>query len=189
MHMPTQTWSAPEKQRRASMTGTYVLLAAITMMFAAFSSALVVRRGLGDDWTGIPIPDILWVSTAFIVASSIVLEMARRGAPGKSFTMMWTIGTLLGFGFLAGQYTAWTQLQAAGMFIATTPGNSFFYLFTVAHAVHVLGGIGWLSYVEIRALASKLGSVNRTAVEAARLYWHFLAGLWVYLILLFKFWG
>jgi len=189
MHSPTQTWSQSEKQNRASMTGMYVLLAAITMLFAAFSSALVVRRGLGDDWSGIPVPDVLWFSTAAIVASSVALEIARRSGIGKTFTMCWSLGTLLGLGFLAGQYSAWTQLQAAGMYLAATPGNSFFYVFTVAHALHVLGGIGWLCYIEVRALASKLGSQNTVAIEAARLYWHFLAGLWVYLILLFKYWG
>jgi len=182
----------PGKQRRATITGIYVLFAAITMLFAAFTSALVVRRGLGDDWTGIPIPGILWAGTAAILLSSAALETARRallGGKRESFTRYWTFGTLLGVLFLAGQYTAWRQLQAEGLYVATNPGSSFFYLFTVAHAAHVVGGIVALLYIEFQALRLRLGPGKRTAVEVSRLYWHFLAGLWVYLILLFQFWG
>src|ERR1017187_9135152 len=44
--------------RAASFTGLFVLLAASTMAFAAFTSAFVVRRGLSDmdDWTGVHYP-------------------------------------------------------------------------------------------------------------------------------------
>src|ERR671927_1156779 len=64
--------------RRASFTGLFVLLAASTMVFAAFTSALVVRRGLSDDWVSMPKPAILWMNTAVLLASSFMLEMARR---------------------------------------------------------------------------------------------------------------
>src|SRR5437870_7706474 len=64
--------------RRASFTGLYVLLAASSMVFAALTSALVVRRGLSDDWLSMPKPPILWVNTAVLLASSFSLEMARR---------------------------------------------------------------------------------------------------------------
>jgi len=182
----------PGKQRRATITGIYVLFAAITMLFAAFTSALVVRRGLGDDWTGIPIPGILWASTAFILLSSVALELARRAlvrSERESFTRFWSAGSLLGILFLAGQVSAWRQLQAGGLYVSTNPGSSFFYVFTVAHALHVAGGIAALLYIEFQALRLRLGPGKRTAVEVSRLYWHFLAGLWVYLILLFQLWG
>src|SRR5690348_10787716 len=64
--------------RRASFTGLFVLLAASTMVFAAFTSAFVVRRGLGDDWTSFPKPAILFVNTGVLLASSIVLDLSRR---------------------------------------------------------------------------------------------------------------
>ncbi|MBM3813128.1 MAG: cytochrome C oxidase subunit III [Acidimicrobiia bacterium] len=182
----------PGKQRRASLTGMYVLFAAITMLFAAFTSALVVRRGLGDDWSGIPVPGILWVSSALIALSSVALEIARRRlleGERERFTVWWTAGTMLGLLFLGGQTAAWRQLLAQGVYVSTSPGGSFFYLFTVAHAVHVVGGVVALLYIEYQALRLRLGPGKRTAVEVSRLYWHFLAGLWIYLILLFQFWG
>ncbi|MBK5290670.1 MAG: cytochrome c oxidase subunit 3 [Acidobacteriia bacterium] len=193
----TGDWSGePGKKRRATITGVYVLFAAITMLFAAFTSALVVRRGLGDDWTGIPLPGIVWASTAFILLSSVALELAQRalvhsGRQGgrQQFTRLWTLGTLLGLLFLGGQYMAWRELQSAGVYVASNPGSSFFYLFTVAHAVHVVGGVAALLYIEVQAVRLQLGPSKRTAVEVSRLYWHFLAGLWVYLILVLKIWG
>jgi cytochrome c oxidase subunit 3 len=91
--------------------------------------------------------------------------------------------------FLAGQWMAWQQLRAQGLYVSSSPGSSFFYLFTVAHALHVAGGIAALLYIEVQALRLTLGPTKRTAVEVTRLYWHFLAGLWLYLILLFQLWG
>src|SRR6266851_7189882 len=64
--------------RRASFTGLFVLLAGSTMVFAAFTSAFVVRRGLSDDWTSMPKPPILFVNTAVLLASSLVLDLSRR---------------------------------------------------------------------------------------------------------------
>ena len=68
-------WGA---SRRASFTGLLVLLAAVTMMFAALTSAFVVRRGLSNDWVHLEIPRMLWLNTAVLLLSSAVLESARR---------------------------------------------------------------------------------------------------------------
>jgi cytochrome c oxidase subunit 3 len=182
----------PGRRRRATLTGAWVLLAAITMFFAGLSSALVVRRGIGVDWSGIPVPSILWINTIVLIASSAALELARRAliaGQRAAVNRWWTAGTLLGLLFLGGQYRAWLDVAATGVTVASSPGGSFFFLFTVAHAVHVLGGIVALLYIEFQALRLQLGPGKRTAVEVTRLYWHFLAGLWIYLMLLFFIWG
>src|SRR5882672_9879142 len=64
--------------RRASMTGLMVLLAAVVMFFAALTSAYIVRRGLSNDWITTRMPQVLWLNTAALLASSVVLELARR---------------------------------------------------------------------------------------------------------------
>jgi cytochrome c oxidase subunit 3 len=181
----------PGKRRRASLTGIYVVLAAVTMFFAALTSALVVRRGIGA-WTEIPLPPVLWLNTAVLVVSSAALELAQRSlnrGVRDAVNRWWTAGTALGLLFLGGQYYAWRQVAATGVTAASSPGGAFFYLFTFAHAVHVLGGVAALLYIEVQALRLQLGPGKRTAVEVTRLYWHFLAGLWIYLMLLFTFWG
>ena len=178
--------------RRASFTGLYVLLAASTMLFAAFTSAMVVRRGLSDDWVSMPKPGILLVNTGVLLASSLALELARRAlkSGGRArFNGWWTAGTALGMLFLAGQAIAWNQLSAGGVFISTNPSSSFFYVLTVAHAVHLLGGVSALFYVDVQALRLSLGPAKRTAIDISAIFWHFLDGLWLFLMVLFYVWG
>jgi cytochrome c oxidase subunit III len=80
----------------------------------------------------------------------------------------------LGFLFVCGQIEAWRELAAAGIYLPTNPSASFFYILTAAHAVHLLGGLFALQYA------------NR---QAAAVYWHFMTGLWIYVLLLFFIWG
>jgi len=178
--------------RRASMTGLMVLLAATTMAFAAFTSAFVVRRGMSDDWGRLPMPGILWVNTAVLICSSALLEVARRflksGRRGE-FNRYSTAGTVLGAAVLIGQAFAWRQLKAAGIFVATNPSSSFFYLLTAAHGLHILGGLTALVYVDVQALSLRLGPGKRTAVDVSAVFWHFVDGLWLYLMALFLVWG
>jgi cytochrome c oxidase subunit 3 len=178
--------------RGASFTGLYVLLAVTTMVFAAFTSAMVVRRGISGDWASMHKPGILWVNTAILLASSVALEMGRRALHGHMrdrFNVWWTTGTVLGFLFLGGQALAWRHLQSAGVFLATNPSSAFFYMFTGAHAVHLIGGLAALLYVDIQALRLRLGPAKRTAIDVSTVFWHFLDGLWLYLMLLFYVWG
>src|ERR1700676_5429086 len=119
--------------RRASMTGLMVLLAAVVMFFAALTSAYIVRRGLSNDWITTRMPPVLWLNTAALLASSVVLELARRALKAgkrESFNRLWTIGSALGVLFLAGQYAAWLQLRGQGIYLATNPSSSFFYALT-----------------------------------------------------------
>jgi cytochrome c oxidase subunit III len=178
--------------RKASFTALFVLLAASTMVFAAFTSAFVVRRGLSDDWVSMPKPPILFVNTVLLLASSALLEMARRAlrSGGRArFNTWWTAATVLGILFLIGQAMAWRELKSAGVFVATNPSSSFFYVLTACHAFHLLGGISALVYVDVQALRLSLGPAKRTAIDISAMFWHFLDGIWIYLMVLFYVWG
>src|SRR5258708_12590221 len=110
--------------RRASLTGLMVLLAAVVMFFAALTSAFIVRRGLSSDWEHTELPRMLFLSTTILLASSAVLELARRALKAgrrESFNRLWTGGSILGILFLAGQYAAWLQLPAHGTYLPTNP--------------------------------------------------------------------
>jgi cytochrome c oxidase subunit 3 len=182
----------PASARRVSFTGLYVLLAASTMVFAALTSALVVRRGLSDDWASMAKPQILWVNTAVLLVSSLMLEIARRALKNGTrarFNVWWTIGAGLGLLFLGGQWLAWQQLKNAGIFVSSNPSSSFFYVLTASHAFHLVGGVIALIYVDVQALLFRLGPAKRTAVDISTVFWHFLDGLWLYLMLLFYVWG
>lgn len=178
--------------RRVSMTGLMVLLAATTMAFAAFTSAFVVRRGMSNDWVGTPLPPIVWANTAILLASSLLLELARRALrTGRraGFNRYWTAGTICGALFLVGQALAWRELNAAGIFVASNPSSSFFYLLTAAHGLHILGGLTALAYVDVQALRLQLGPSKRTVVDVSAVFWHFVDGLWIFLMVLFLVWG
>lgn len=161
-------------------TGVWAGIAAITMMFAAFLSALLVRRGEAD-WVHVPLPPILYVNTLLLLASSATLERARaRPAPA----VRWLSLTLaLGLLFVAGQILAWRALAAQGLFLASSPASAFFYLLTAVHGTHLLGGIVALVYVRHRAQRDP-GPGTAGALGAASGYWHFLTALWVCLLLI-----
>jgi cytochrome c oxidase subunit 3 len=171
-------------------TGIWVVLASITMSFAAFTSALIVRQGSALDWRHLTLPPILYLNTLVLFASSFALEVARRrvgdfmGGPKNQVTSptRWMyIALFLGSLFVAGQYVAWLQLRSQGLYLATNPNSSFFYVLTAVHAVHVLGGLAGLVRVAYRLNKSIL---RKSTLDATAYYWHFMDALWVYLLLL-----
>jgi len=184
-------------------TGVWVGIAAITMSFAAYSSAMVIRQGPVPAWQHFRLPNVLYLNTLLLVISSATLELARRriGGPfdrlgrvdlargdAMQRRMRWLYVTLgLGIVFLAGQYLAWTQLASQGVFLATSPSSSFFFVLTAVHALHLIGGLGALTYA-LRSLRGDDGPRPVNVLGAAALYWHFMAVLWVYLFVILALW-
>jgi cytochrome c oxidase subunit III len=175
---------------KGSESGIWIALFAITMSFAAFTSALFIRQA-STDWTHIAAPPILFASTAVLLLSSILMELSRRGFDGISASqiqikehgrglLLLATTLVLGLAFVGGQYLAWRQLAAQGLYLATNPNSSFFYLLTGVHAAHVIGGIAALAYLLVQLAAR--GSVRRNLVNGVVIYWHFMAALWLYLL-------
>jgi cytochrome c oxidase subunit 3 len=92
----------------------------------------------------------------------------------------------LGFAFLVGQVVAWRELVARGYYVGSNPASSFFYVFTAAHAIHLVGGIGALLYVLFRNFAKTRISLSGAA-EITSYFWHFMDGLWLFLLALLYF--
>jgi cytochrome c oxidase subunit 3 len=177
-------WIVPSRTYKMAM---WVAMAAVVMLFAAFTSAMVVRRGLSTDWVSFRLPRILGLSTAILLASSVTLELSRRalreGAAG-SFARWLYVTTLLGLMFVGSQLAAWRELASRGVYLASNPSSSFFYLLTAAHGVHLLGGIIALFYLVARAGRISLQPRQATALDVTAIYWHFMDGLWLYILLL-----
>jgi cytochrome c oxidase subunit 3 len=177
-------------EARPVETGVWIGIAAITMSFAALTSALVVRQGSAPDWQHFRLPPILYLNTAVLLASSATLERARRrsarsagraDAPEAALRAGVAATLVLGMLFLSGQGLAWRALAAQGLFLATNPSSSFFYVLTAVHGLHLAGGLVALAYVWVR-LRRRPGTAARRALGATALYWHFVDGLWVYLL-------
>ena len=177
----------PRFPQHAYLTGLVLALAGILMFFLALISAFVVRKGLGGDWAATAVPRILWFNTAVLIISSLTLERARRGlgmVELPTFRAWWGATTALGVAFLAGQIVAWRQLAEAGVFLATNPSSSFFYVLTGAHGLHLLGGVLSLTIVGLRGDRPDARLTRSTAARVAGVYWHFMGLLWVCLFLL-----
>src|SRR5580692_7511994 len=178
--------------RRASLVGLLILLVSTGIVFLALVTAFVARRLMGDDWIPTPKPPILWVNTCVLIASSVALDLARRALKARqrvNFNRWWTAATALGGVFLIGQSIAWSQLRAAGIYVATNPSSSFFYVLTAVHAAHLIGGMVALTWVDVQALRLRLGPAKRTAIDICAIFWHFLDALWIMLMAIFYLWA
>ena len=169
--------------------GMWVALASIVMLFTALSSAYIVRAASSSDWQPLQLPRILFLSTALILVSSGTLEAARRRLKNAAGYKPWLLLTLaLGIGFLVSQLFAWRQLVRQGVYVASNPHSSFFYLLTALHGAHLLGGLAVLGYLLLHsrvAVDDPLAvSKSRAKADAVSLYWHFMDFLWLYLFVL-----
>src|SRR6266566_3550266 len=176
-------WSpSPKRYSTAIAIG----IVSILMFFMALASAFIVLRRGSELWVTVHLPRILWANTCILLASSFTLESARRRlflADVSGFRKFWLMTTVLGFLFVAGQLIAWRQLVAQGVYIASNQASSFFYIFTGAHAVHLLGGVGALLFVSFRKFEKTKISLP-AAAEITSYYWHFMDGLWIFLLAL-----
>jgi cytochrome c oxidase subunit III len=171
-----------------SETGVWIGIFAIVMTFAALTSAMIVREGVALDWRHFQLPKILYLDTLILFLSSWTFETAlaklKEGENRFSEGVTWLCITLaLGGSFVIGQVIAWRVLARQGLFLATNPSSSFFYVFTAAHALHLVGGIFGLGYLIYKLKRTK-SAVRTTGIRATSLYWHFMDGLWVYLLVL-----
>lgn len=158
-----------------------VLLAVVTSFFALIMSAYGLRMDYGD-WLPLREPQLLWGNTGMLVLASIAFQWTRNGAvtgrvsrvkPGLLVT------GLLTFAFLAGQFTAWRMLAASGQYASSNPANAFFYLMTVAHALHILGGMYVWARATLRVVRGAHPDSVRESVVLCTVYWHFLLIVWL----------
>ncbi len=179
-------WGAEPSPVATARVGLWILLVAVTMLFIAFTVSYLSRRS-APDWTAVPLPGILWLNTVVLVASSAVLAWTRRThrhLGGKALRRGLLQAGGLGLLFLLGQIAAWRALATAGVFMSSSPYSAFFYLLTAVHGLHLLGGLGGLGYALSRSSLPAAAAQPVPAVEGATLFWHFLAALWVSLLII-----
>ena len=120
-----------------------IFLAVVGALFALFASAYFMRMEF-VDWRPMPLPRIVWLNTGMLVLASIALQCARSAVrQGDIDTVRLSLATaaVATLGFLGGQLIAWRELAASGYFLTGNPSNSFFYLLTGLHGLHILGGL------------------------------------------------
>lgn len=167
----------------SSRIALFVFLAVVTAMFLLFGFAYFLRMELGD-WRPTPEPNLIWFNTFILVLSSVALQWTT-GAINQNRRKAVVTGLMasgiLTCGFIIGQVVAWQQLMDQGYYLSSNPANSFFYLITGLHGLHVLGGlVVWAKVMFKVASGVELGEV-KTSVRLCAIYWHFLLLLWVVL--------
>lgn len=171
--------------------GLGVFLAVVGALFTLFISAYFMRMGT-DDWWAIPIPKVLWVNTAVLALSSAALQWAKtetvRDRP-ETMKIALLAGFATGLFFLVGQILAWRELVSSGYVLADNPANSFFYLITGMHGLHILGGLMVLGRTTVRVLQGRTPGQVRLSVELCAMYWHFMLVVWLVLFALFAGWA
>jgi cytochrome c oxidase subunit III len=163
--------------------GLGILLASISALFALFISAYLMRMQVAD-WRAAPKPALLWVNTGLLMVSSAALQWARIAA-GRGDGVRVRLA-LVGAGgaavaFVIGQVVAWRQLAEAGYGLTSNPANSFFFLITALHGVHVLGGLVALGKSVFRAWRGGDPVRLRLGIDLCSLYWDFLLLMWLIL--------
>lgn len=168
----------------ARRAGLIVFLAAVSSLFALTISIYSMRMGIGDDWSSVPLPNLMWINTALLVAGSIAFHRAWRAAAREDMGAMKRGLALGGAGtmaFVIGQYMVCQQLYLDGYYLAANPANSFFYLITVLHALHLLGGLAVWAVTMTRVWQSSSAAPLLTTIELCTVYWHYLLVLWAVL--------
>ena len=187
MNMAAARVVRPEVQARsgAVSVGLWVFIGVASTLFALFLLAYVMRLS-GSDGAAIALPWQLWLSTALLVAGSVLLQRARGSAQGPAARALLLGGGACAIGFLAVQGWAWQVMQSANVMLASHPAASFFYVLTALHGLHVAGGLAaW--EVTLRAVPphGDPGDAAWRIALCAR-YWHFLLAVWIALFAAFS---
>ena len=161
--------------------GLLSFIAVVTSLFALFLSAYMMRMNLGD-WRPLAEPNVLWLNTVILMFASAAFQLTRNAAAqGRLKTVK--VGLLVGGVctalFLSGQLFAWQQLNAAGFFMTSNPANSFFYLLTALHGLHLLGGMWVWGRTTLRLMTGADAQSIQLSVELCAVYWHYLLLVWI----------
>jgi cytochrome c oxidase subunit 3 len=166
----------------------WLIIISIIMMFAAFTSAYIVRKEEGN-WLEFDLPANLVLNTVFIVLSSLFMQLAYNAARKDNLKQV-KLGALLtvvmGLAFLVGQWESWGDLVNRKIFFGgadANPSGSFLYVLMGVHGFHLVTGLIFVLIVLISSLKFKVHSRNLLRIELCTVYWHFLTGLWLYLFL------
>ena len=175
----------------AKRAGLGFFLAVVGSLFALLTGAYFMRREFGD-WQPLPVPGILWFNTGALVLSSLALEWTQWAVRRRDLVRLrigLAVAALLALTFLGGQVIAWQQLSAAGYYVASNPANSFFYLVTGLHGLHILGGLVALGWATAKAWGSRRVESVRLNVELCATYWLFMLFVWMVLFSLLAGWA
>ncbi|MBP2239220.1 cytochrome c oxidase subunit 3 [Sinorhizobium kostiense] len=175
----------------AEKVGLGVFLAVVGSLFALSISAYFMRMA-SSDWGALPLPGLLWVNTGVLALASLALHRTRIEAERQHDDAARTallMALAAGLAFLVGQLFAWRTLVGSGYVLANNPANSFFYMLTGLHGLHIIGGLAALGRTIARVRLGALDRRARLLIELCAIYWHFMLVVWLVLFVLLSGWA
>lgn len=183
----TETVSTQRNKIHPHKFTLWVAIASIIMMFAGLTSAYIVKGSM-PGWVDVKMPKIFYYSTAVMLISSVVMQVALKSFRERNmqqYRRTITLTVLLGSAFIVMQILGFMQLYKSGIKMEGSSAGQFLYIIFGLHAIHVVGGVIALLVMFLKAFSSKIRNYNPVPVEVAATYWHFVDLLWVYLFVFF----
>lgn len=161
----------------------WVFMGVATALFSLFIAAYVMRME-SSDWSPLAMPPQLWLSTALLVAGSMLLQLAGARAGSRRWRQargLFIAGGVCAAAFIGVQLWSWQQLLTDQVSMTGNPAASFFYLLTAMHGLHVAGGqIAWA--ISLRGMRSGADMAQAAwRIQLCARYWHFLLAVWLVL--------
>lgn len=164
-----------------------ILFLLITVTFLSRSQYYDFQALSGQPWLPFTQPTQLWLNTISLIVASLALQFAvifsKKMQMNTSLVFV-SLAAIFSCLFIIGQLLVWQKLTNTGYFINSNPANSYFYLYTGLHALHLFGGFFALVRVLavfIRCTDPKHFSKN---LSLCAFYWHYLLLVWILLFLL-----
>ncbi len=161
----------------------WLLMVSIVMLFAALTSAYIVRKGDGN-WLLFDLPNVFYYSTGVLLLSSVTIQLSYFFAKKdelEKLKLFIIISAILGISFLFMQVQGWKELVQNKVFLVGNPSGSFVYIITGVHGAHLITGVVFIIIMLVAAFRYKVHSKSLLKIEMCATYWHFLDLLWVYL--------
>jgi cytochrome c oxidase subunit 3 len=161
----------------------WLFIVSIIMLFAAFTSAYLVRKAEGN-WVEFEMPRLFSYSTGVLLLSSLSMHYSLLAAKKDQFNALRisiSITFVLGLLFLVMQFYGWIQLVEMNVFFVGNPSGSFVYVLSGLHGLHLVSGLIVLIFALVAAFRLKINAKQLTHIKICATYWHFLDALWLYL--------
>lgn len=175
----------------------YLLLFSLTILFMVFAVGYVSTRAAQGN-SGVYLPPIFIANTVLLLGCSYTMHLANKSYKADN-TLNYQLslwGTFaLTLIFLALQILGWTLYYEVLLGNNIGIGKQYLYALSGLHFAHVLFGLPFLAIFLVTAYRRMKEPVSvlvyfsdpykKIKLEMLSIYWHFLDGLWVFLVLFF----
>lgn len=180
--------------RMPEKTALKFFLGVVSVIFFLFTVTFLARTQYpdfqalaGEPWQPFTDASQLWLNTGALFLASVAMHLTMKMSVKKNINgvVIGLTATLLFSGlFLVGQIAVWKQLYALGYFVNSNPANSYFYLFTCVHGLHLLGGLFAFGRAILPFASSRSFENLSKSLYLCKTYWHFLFLIWILLFVL-----